>query len=103
MDTYLKVKVYVCLEDIERDFQHFVNDWKYDSAAQRGRHFSGLVVSKADKNGRWLTVFENLFEWRSKMAAEGLSKGQISTYQNMLKNQFIFLASKYEHDYLHVY
>jgi len=103
MDVDLKIKVYVCLEDVERDFRHFVNDWKYEPATQKGQHISGLIVYRADKNGRWLTVFENLFEWRNKMAAEGLSKEQISTYQSMLKNQFIFLADKHEHNYLHVY
>ena len=89
-----EIRNYGSKEEVEADYEHYKEEWRYNVEDESGIHKTGIGLRKVYFGDGLKMEYRGYDEWREKMRSEGLTDGEIGAYLRMLKNQFIVMNEK---------
>ncbi len=86
-----EIRNYQSKEEVEKDYERYKEEWRYNVEEESGIHKTGIGLRKVYFGDGLKMEYRGYDEWHKKMRNEGLTDGEIGAYLRMLKNQFIVM------------
>ncbi len=93
-----EIRNYQSKEEVEKDYERYKEEWRYNVEEESGVHKTGIGLRKVYLGDGLKMEYRGYDKWREKMRNEGLTDGEIGAYLRMLKNQFIVMNEMNPHE-----
>lgn len=93
-----EIRNYQSKEEVEKDYERYKEEWRYNAEEESGIHKTGIGLRKVYLGDGLKMEYRGYDEWHKKMRNEGLTDGEIGAYLRMLKNQFIVMNEMNPHE-----
>ena len=93
-----EIRNYQSKEEVEKDYERYKEEWRYNVEEESGVHKTGIGLRKVYLGDGLKMEYRGYDEWHKKMRNEGLTDGEIGAYLRMLKNQFIVMNEMNPHE-----
>lgn len=93
-----EIRNYQSKEEVEKDYERYKEEWRYNVEEESGVHKTGIGLRKVYLGDGLKMEYRGYDEWHEKMRNEGLTDGEIGAYLRMLKNQFIVMNEMNPHE-----
>ena len=93
-----EIRNYQSKEEVEKDYERYKEEWRYNAEEESGVHKTGIGLRKVYLGDGLKMEYRGYDEWHKKMRNEGLTDGEIGAYLRMLKNQFIVMNEMNPHE-----
>ena len=93
-----EIRNYQSKEEVEKDYERYKEEWRYNVEEESGVHKTGIGLRKVYFGDGLKMEYRGYDEWHEKMRNEGLTDGEIGAYLRTLKNQFIVMNEMNPHE-----
>ena len=75
-----EIRNYQSKEEVEKDYERYKEEWRYNVEEESGVHKTGIGLRKVYLGDGLKMEYRGYDEWHEKMRNEGLTDGEIGAY-----------------------